>query len=63
MPQSPDVHYSEKKIYFENGQKTGHALICLLCLDPNPLWEFVSVMLTILQSQECAELGFNVIEN
>lgn len=45
-----------KEIHLENRPRTGHALTCLLCLGPGPLWEFFSVRLTILQGQELAEL-------
>lgn len=41
----------------------GNALIWLLSLDPDPLWEFASEMLTIILSQEGAELGFHIIGN
>lgn len=42
------VHCSEEKIHFENKPKTGHTLIRLLCLDPDPVWAFASGMLTVL---------------
>lgn len=57
MPLSLDGSTTQKRKYVlrtNQGQD-------MLGLDPDPLQEFVSGMLTILRSQEMAELGFNIL--